>query len=129
MFVNKGFNKAEKDYTAVVDRYSNAVSQAKTLVENIQGHIQARSDWNLEYYEDAKEQYESNRESHKESDWVSELQPIADEMICYAETMIERCEEFILAEKLEEEGKEEDAETARNLAPTPSKECEFDDEE
>jgi cell division septum initiation protein DivIVA len=82
----------------------------------------------LEYYEDAKEQYESNLESHKEPDWVSELQPIANEMICYAETMIERCEEFILAEKLEEEGKEEDAETARNLAPKPSEECDFDDE-
>lgn len=116
------------DYQAFVNRYDNVISQGELLIEQINLHREANLPWRNEKYQEAEEKYASNVESYREKEWLEEFQPVIDEMVCYDETMVERCQEFYRAKRLEEEGEEEDAEVTRELAPDPEEECSFGEE-
>lgn len=115
----------EDDYETAVTRYEDALSQSDTFIDKIRLHQEANSDWDIENYLGAKDEYERNVESYAEPNWNKHIQPVVDEMVCYAETMVERCGAFYRAKRLEEEGDEEEAEREREFAPKPSEECDF----
>lgn len=114
-----------EDYDAVVSRYDKVISQGELLKEQLRLHQEANIIWNRDEYQNAEEKYRSNADSYAEKDWLEKYQPVVDEMICYAETMVERCQAFYRAERLEEEGEKESAEVERELAPSPEEECGF----
>jgi len=114
-----------EDYDAVVNRYEQVLTQGELLIEQIRLHQEANGYFRSEEYEAAEEKYRSNADSYAETDWLEKYQPIIDEMICYAETMVERSQAFYRAKRLEEEGEEESAEVERELAPDPAEECSF----
>lgn len=119
----------EDDYDAALGRYEDALSQSETFIDKIRLHQEANADWEIDNYLGAKDKYERNVESYAEPDWNEHIQPVIDEMSCYAETMVERCDAFYRAEQLEEDGDEEEAEREREFAPKPTEECSFDGEE
>ncbi|WP_144900881.1 hypothetical protein [Halobellus captivus] len=118
-----------EDYDAVVSRYEQVIDQGELLIEQIRLHQEANGIWQKEEYEKAEEKYRSNAESYAGMDWLNEYQSTIDEMICYAETMVERSQAFYRAQSLEEAGETESAEVERELAPNPEEECSFGDEE
>jgi len=119
----------EDDFGLAVDRYSIPISQAQTLIEKIGLHQVANLEWHQENYQEAEEKYRNNADSYAEPNWSDHFQPIVDEMICYAETMVERSQAFLRAQKLEEKGEPNDAEVERDLAPDPAEECSFESAE